>query len=96
MPLDTSKKLSQILIDVLKEDGTSRLMLERRAQTLWHTVMGPTVNKVTTSVRVSNGVMYVGLSSSVVRSELFRLKGRIIGAINKAIGQDVIRDIRFL
>lgn len=96
MPLDTSKKLSDVVLEVLKENGTSKHMLEHRAQTLWHTVMGPTVNKATTSVRVRDGIMYVGLNSSVVRNELFHLKGRIIAAINKATGQDVITDIRFL
>lgn len=95
MPLDTSKKLSEVVLEVLKENGTSRQMLEHRAQTLWHTVMGPTVNRSTSSVRVRDGVMYVGLSSSVVRNELFHLKGRIIAAINKALGQNVITDIRF-
>lgn len=96
MPLDTSKKLSQIMVEVFKEDGTSKMMLEHKAQSLWQTVMGPTVNKVTDSVRVKDGVMYVGLNSSVVRNELFHLKGQIISAINKAIGQTVISDIRFL
>ncbi|MGN0028396.1 MAG: DUF721 domain-containing protein [Marinilabiliaceae bacterium] len=95
MPLDTSKKLSEVVLEVLKENGASKQMLEHRAQTLWHTVMGPTVNRATSSVRVRDGVMYVGLSSSVVRNELFHLKGRIIAAINKALGQDVITDIRF-
>lgn len=95
MPLDTSKRLSEVVLEILKENGTSKQMLEHRAQTLWHTVMGPTVNKVTTSVRMRDGVMYVGLSSSVVRNELFHLKGRIIAAINKALGQDIVTDIRF-
>ncbi len=96
MPLDTSRKLSEIVMEVLKEDGTSKKMLEHQAQTVWQSVMGPTVNRVTDSVRVSDGVMYVGLNSSVVRNELFRLKSRIISAINKAVGQNVITDIRFL
>lgn len=95
MPLDTSKKLSEIVIEIMKEDGTTRQMLEHKAQALWHTVMGPTVNRATTFVRVRDGVMYVGLTSSVVRNELFHLKSRIIEAINKALGQALVTDIRF-
>ena len=96
MKLDTSKKLSEVLLDYMRDTGTTNVMLEKRAVSLWQAVMGPTVNKTTSSVRVRDGVMYVGLTSSVVRNELFNMRGRIVAAINKAVGQDVIKDIRFM
>ena len=93
--IDTSRRLSDILIDAMREDGLTKLMLERRAETLWQTIMGPTVRNATSSVRVHDGIMYVGLNSSVVREQLFLLKGKIVAALNKAVGEDVIKDIRF-
>ena len=34
MKLDTSKKLSEVLQDVLRSDGTAKQMLEHRAEAL--------------------------------------------------------------
>ena len=94
MKLDTSKKLSEVLQDVLRSDGTAKKMLEHRAEALWLNVMGPTVNRHTTSVRERDGIMYVSISSSVVRQEVFYLRGKIIATINKAVGEDIVKEIR--
>lgn len=96
MKLDTSKKLSDIITEMMREDGTAKMLLEREAEGLWRQIMGPTVMNATSSVRVNKGVMYVGLTSSVVRNELYHMKGMIMSAINKAVGEEAVRDIRFM
>lgn len=93
--IDTSKRMSEIVRDMLRDDGTAKMMLSRKAEVLWQSVMGPTVNRATLNVRVRDGIMYVALSSSVVRQELFNLKWKIVAAINKAVGEEVVKDIRF-
>ena len=95
MKLDTSRRLGDIMIDVMRDDGTAKMLLEKKAESLWGSVVGPTVLRATSSVRVHDGVMFVGLNSSVVRNELIHLKGIILNAINKAVGQDSVKDIVF-
>ncbi len=95
MKIDTSRPLSDILADVLRNDGTGKLLLEKRAESVWSSIVGPTVVRATSSVRVHDGILYVGLNSSLVRNELFYLKPQILQAINKAVGQDAISDIIF-
>ncbi len=92
---DTSKRISEIMLDVMAEDNLGKKMLEHRAADIWQVVLGPTVNNATKRVYVHEGVMHVELFSSVVRHELTMLKPRIIGEINKALGADVVRDIVF-
>ncbi len=92
---DTSKKLSEILIDVMGEGDLGKKMLEHRAADLWQVVLGPTVNQATKRVYVHDGVMYVELFSSVARHELTLIKSKVIEAINKAIGSNVIHDVVF-
>lgn len=95
MKLDTSRRLGDILTDVMRDDGTAKILLEKRVESLWSSIVGPTVFRATTSVRVHDGIMYVGLNSSVVRNELIHLKGVILNAINKAVGQESVKDIVF-
>lgn len=92
---DTSSKLSEVLLDVLKEDNIGQKMLESRAISLWRVIIGPTVVKATKEVSISNGVMYVHLTSSVVRHELIMLKSNVLNSINKAVGENVVTDIVF-
>lgn len=92
---DTSRKFSDIMSEVLRENNMGQHLLEHRAANFWQMIMGPTVNSVTREVRVSNGIMYVELSSSVVRQELYGLKKEILKKINDVVGENVIRDIQF-
>ena len=93
--LDTSQKLSEVLSSVLQENNLNKKMLEQQAAGMWHMIMGPTVNRATRNVFVSNGVMFVELESSVVRQEMLTLKKKIIERINELVGVGAITDIVF-
>lgn len=93
--LDTSRLFGDVLTEVLRDDGTAKLLLEKRAESVWANIVGPTVVRATSSVRVRDGILFVGLNSSVVRNELIHMKSLILNAINKAVGQDAIKDIVF-
>ena len=93
--LDTSQKLSEVLSSVLQENNLNKKMLEQQAAGMWQMIMGPTVNRATRNVFVSNGVMFVELESSVVRQEMLTLKKKIIERINELVGVGAITDIVF-
>ena len=92
---DTSKRLSGVVQGYLREEGIGAKLLERRAEALWSTVVGPTVGRATDKVFVKDGVLHVLLKSSMVRTQLVMIKGRIIEELNKAVGEATIKDIRF-
>lgn len=92
---DPGKRLSEVIVEVLKSDNLGVKLLENRAVSLWKVVLGPTVNRHTKHVALHDGIMHVELTSSVVRQELLMMKQQIIDALNKATGQDIIRDIHF-
>ena len=92
---DTSKRLSLAISDYMRESGFGRQMIEHRAISLWNTVLGPTVVRHTKNIYLNEGILYVELSSSVIRQELFMLKDRIIANLNAAVGQSVVKEIRF-
>lgn len=92
---DTSSKLSDVLLEILKEDNLGQKMLENRAISLWRVIIGPTVVRATKDVSMRDGVMFVHLTSSVVRHELIMLKSKVMESINKAVGENVVTDIVF-
>ena len=68
-------------------------MMEERVQRLWGEFCGPTIAQYTTKVYVKNRVLYVFMSSSVARNEMTSIRKRIVAALNKQAGADVIDDV---
>ena len=68
-------------------------MLEARVVRLWGELFGPSMAKYTTNVYVKNRVLYVFMSSSVVRSEMIAMRKRLVITLNEHAGSDVIDDV---
>lgn len=56
----------------------------------WKKMMGNGVNNYTTDVKLDKDVLYVSLSSSVLREELSYGKQKIIDMLNEDIGKQLI------
>ena len=59
----------------------------------WKNLMGNGVNNYTRSVTLRNNILYVELSSSVLREELSYGKDKIIKMINEELGKEVVKDV---
>ncbi|WP_100615651.1 DUF721 domain-containing protein [Confluentibacter citreus] len=59
----------------------------------WSNLMGNGVNKYTTSVQLERDILYVQLSSSVLREELSYGKDKIMSMLNEALGKPLIKKI---
>ena len=68
-------------------------MLEARVVRLWGELFGPTVAGYTNGLYVKNRVLYVSITSSVVRSEMLSIRKRLVPTLNEHAGSDVIDDV---
>ncbi len=59
----------------------------------WESIMGQGVNRYTTSVELRGEILYVHLSSSVLREELSYGKTKIIEIMNEALGRPLIKTV---
>ncbi|TAF71199.1 MAG: DUF721 domain-containing protein [Flavobacterium sp.] len=59
----------------------------------WKNLMGNGVNHYTKNVILKGSVLYVELSSSVLREELSHGRSKIIAMINEELRRDVVRDV---
>lgn len=92
------RKNTQTIGEVLRdffEDNTELFekMMEIRVQRAWGEVLGPMVMQYTRNIYVRDGVMYVSLTSSVLRSELTLCRDRLVKSLNQYAGSAVIRDL---
>ena len=89
------KSVRQIIDQIMDKSARKSDILEMRASALWPDIVGPGVNRYTLRRYVKNGVMYVHLSSGALKQELSFQRQEIINAINRILGKEVLREIRF-
>lgn len=63
------------------------------ARAAWARLMGNGVNNYTTDVELKNDILYVALSSSVLREELSLGKSKIIKMLNEELGKDLVQKL---
>jgi hypothetical protein len=82
-----------ILGDVLKYNRLEKGIEELDIKAAWAKLMGNGVTNYTEDVQVNEGVLYVKLSSAVLREELSYGKEKIIKLINEELRKEVILKI---
>ncbi|NDW19614.1 DUF721 domain-containing protein [Dysgonomonas sp. 216] len=94
------KKNTESIGDVLKQffeenQFIKRKIAENRIISGWAKLFGPAIASYTSNLYLNNNILYVHLTSSVLRSELIMSKERMITALNKYAGMDIVNNIIF-
>ena len=87
--------LSDVIRQVLKEQHLDKPLNEKRLIDAWPLVLGNNIVQYTSELSIKNRVLYVSLTSSVLRHDLFLSREQIKNSLNKQVGFDVIVDIVF-
>lgn len=92
------RKNTQTIGEVLRdffEDNTElyEKMMEIRIQRAWGEVLGPMVLQYTRLIYVKDRVLYVSLTSAVLRNELLLCRERLVKSLNQYAGSSVIKDL---
>jgi len=90
-----TEMLRDVIRQVLKEQHLDRPLYEKRLIDAWPLVLGKNIMNYTTSLNIKNKVLFVQLSSSVLRHDLFMSREEIKNSLNKQVGVDVITEIIF-
>ena len=85
--------LSDALREFIKENRLQKGIDKVDARGAWEKLMGNGVNNYTTSIELKNDVLYVSLSSSVLRQELSMGKSKIIALLNEELGKELIKKL---
>lgn len=85
--------LSDALKEFIKENRLQKGIDRVDARGAWQKLMGNGVNNYTTSIELKNDVLYISLSSSVLRQELSMGKSKIIAMLNEELGKELIKKL---
>ena len=90
-----TEMLSDVIRQVLGELHLDRPLNEKRLIDAWPAVLGNNIVQYTSDLSIRNRVLYVALTSSVLRHDLFLSREEIKNSLNKHVGVEVIVDIVF-
>jgi len=70
-------------------------LAESRVVTGWGKILGSVVASYTGDIYLRQNILYVHLTSSVLRAELISCKDKLISNMNNYAGMNVVKDIVF-
>ncbi|MGV8096277.1 MAG: DUF721 domain-containing protein [Mangrovibacterium sp.] len=95
MRKSNTEKLSDLIRGYINENNLERKLTEIDIISSWEELLGKTVAHYTHELRISNGTLFVKISSPVVRNELLMMKEEIRKRLNERAGKEIIKQIVF-
>ena len=84
------QSLSTVFAQLLQVYGLKNRYLEARLRKLWPQLMGTAISAHTIHLYLTDKVLYLSISSSVLRWELSTQKDAIRKRLNEALGEESI------
>ena len=85
--------LAEAVQDYIKEMHLEGKLSEIGVINSWEETVGKAIASRTSKIYIRDKVLFVHLSSSVVRTELLMLRQALVDKINEKAGTEVIREI---
>ncbi len=91
--LNDHNSLGDVLKEFIQTNNLQKGMDKIDVRDAWASLMGNGVNNYTRNIMLKNEVLYVELTSAVVREELSYGKEKIVKMINEELGREVVKDV---
>jgi predicted nucleic acid-binding Zn ribbon protein len=75
--------------------GIDRRLKEENIVLNWNRLVGERIASKAIPLRVRDSILFVSVENASWRNELFFMKRKIIGGLNRSVKGNVIRDIVF-
>lgn len=90
-----TESLRDVINQVLKNNRLDKKLNDKHLIEAWPKILGENIKQYTTDLAVKNRVLYVTLTSSVLRHDLFLSREEIKNSLNREVGAEVIKEIIF-
>ena len=91
--VNNQSTVGDILKEIIQVNKLQPGMDQIDVKDAWKNLMGNGVNHYTRNIILKGNILYVELSSAVLREELSHGKSKIIAMINEELQRDVLKDV---
>ena len=96
MRRNDAEAIGDIIRKFFRVNGLESPLNEYRLVQAWKDVVGPVITRYTSNLYIKNQILYVHLTSSVLRQELMMGRDILVRNLNEKVGAQVIVNIIFL
>ena len=89
-------ELKSAINSFLKKNNLEKGVSQNNALLIWEATVGEKIAQNTNPDRVDHGVLIIKVKSPAWRQELVFEKQKILNKLNKKLGKNTIREIRFI
>lgn len=93
MKRNDSEKVGNVVMQYLRQCGLETPLYEFRVIDAWKRVVGEALASYTQDLNIYNQVLFVRVTSSVVRNELMMQRSDLVSRLNHEAGAQVITQI---
>ena len=95
MRRNDAEQIGEMIRKFFRQNGLESPLNEYRWVQAWKDVVGPVISKYTSNLYIKNQILYVHLTSSVLRQELMMGRDILVRNLNERVGAQVIVNIIF-
>jgi len=95
MRRNNAEQIVDMIRKYFRQNGLESPLNEYRLVQAWKDVVGPVITRYTTNLYIKNQILYVHLTSSVIRQELMMGRDLLVRNLNEQVGAQVIVNIIF-
>ena len=95
MKRNDAQQIGDMIRRFFRQNGLESPLNEYRLVHAWNDVVGPVISRYTTNLYIKNQILYVHLSSSVLREELMMGRDMLVRNLNQQVGAQVKVNIIF-
>ena len=88
-----AQTVGEVIQQYLKVSNLENKIFEQKLLRCWSEVLGPEMASYTSELYIKNGVLYVHLTSAILRNELMMCRMRLVKSLNERVGAQVINNI---
>ena len=90
MKRSNTQSIGEAIRAYLKESKLEKPLKERQLISTWESLLGKSIARATRDIYIKDGKLYVFLTSSVIRNELYMLQDEIIRKLNESAGEELL------
>ena len=95
MKRNDAEQIGKLIQQFLRQESLEAPLNEQRLMAAWKEVLGSTINFYIKELFIKNQILYVHLTSSVLRQELMMGREILVRNLNNHVGATVITNIIF-
>lgn len=95
MRRSNTQSLAEALRDYISEMRMERKLKEVDVVQSWESLLGKTIARYTRNIYLSKGILFVEITSPVVKNELMMMREEIRQRLNKQADEEMITKIVF-